>query len=239
MISVRDLEFGYKSPVLRGLSFDIDGNLIILGENGSGKSTLLKCLLNLIKFRGEILLNSKSIKKLKRSEISKLISYIPQTHSTPFEYKVIDMVLMSRLAYKNILENYSKNDYQICYEALDRVGILDFKDRLITALSGGERQLVYIARALASRATTILMDEPTNGLDFGNQIKLLELIKELGDKRFIITTHHPRQAKFLGFDILMIKDGAIFRHGGCKNTLTTDNISALYGVDYAKFGEIL
>lgn len=241
MISVKDLKFTYKKrEILKGLNFSINSSISVLGENGSGKSTLLKCMLGLLDFKGEILLKGVSLKSLSRKEISSTIAYIPQIYSTPFDYKVIDMVLMARLGSKKILENYSKNDYEISENALKKLGILDFRDRVFTHLSGGERQLVYIARALASKAKVIFMDEPTNGLDFKNQIKLLEIIKELAKNGyiFIITTHHPRHAKFLDFNALMIKSGEIFMYGDAK-ILNDENISALYGIDYAKFRDIL
>ena len=147
---------------------------------------------------------------------------------------------MSRLAHKGFFENYSKKDYEICYMGLERLGITHLANRVFKTLSGGERQLVYLARALSCGAKAIFMDEPVSGLDFGNQIKLLNLIKELSLEGYtiIITTHHPRHAKFLNGAVLMLKDGVKFGHGSV-DLLDTKNISELYAVDYEKYKEIL
>jgi len=243
LISVRNLEFSYpKKEILKGVSFEIKNgeSLSILGENGCGKSTLLKCMLNLLKFRGEILLNGVNLHKISRANLAKKIAYIPQFPNVTFEYEAIDVVLMSRLAHKGFFENYSKKDYEICYVSMERLGISHLANRVFKSLSGGERQLVCIARALSSGAKAIFMDEPVSGLDFGNQIKLLNLIKELSGEGYtiVITTHHPRHAKFLNSTILMLKNGVKFRHGSAE-LLDTKNISELYEVDYEKYKEIL
>lgn len=147
---------------------------------------------------------------------------------------------MGRLAHKNLFENYSKKDYKICEEALEKLEILHLKDRIFANLSGGEKQLVYSARALSSRAKIIFMDEPVSGLDFGNQIKLLSLIKTLANDGYtvVITSHHPRHVRFLNSKVLMIKNGEIFKFGEAE-ILNEANISALYEIDYSKFKEIL
>lgn len=243
MIEVINLKFSYsKKVVLSDINFKLKSgeNLAILGENGSGKSTLLKCMLNLLPYSGEILLNGKNIKCIKRKDLSKQIAYIPQSQNLPFEYKVIDIVLMSRISHKSFFENYSKKDYKICEDALEKLGISHLKERIFTNLSGGEKQLVYLARAMSSKAKIIFMDEPVSGLDFGNQIKLLNLIKTLSNSGYmvVITSHHPRHVKFINSNVLMIKDRAIFKFGKAE-ILNEENIFKLYGIDYSKFRDIL
>lgn len=243
MIEVKNLSFSYKNrAILSNLSFCINEgeNLAILGENGCGKSTLLKCILNLLKFKGEILINGKNLLSFSRKNLARIITYIPQFQNSPFEYKVIDIVLMGRLAHKNLFESYSKNDYKISLNALEKLEILHLKDRIFSNLSGGEKQLVYIARSFASEAKIIFMDEPVSGLDFGNQIKLLSLIKMLSNDGYtvIITSHHPRHIQFLNSKVLMIKNGTKFKQGNAE-ILSIANISALYEIDYSKFKEIL
>lgn len=243
MIEIKNLSFSYKNKaVLSNLSFCIKQgeNLAILGENGCGKSTLLKCILNLLKFKGEILINGKNLLSFSRKNLAQIIAYIPQFQNSPFEYKVIDIVLMGRLAHKNLFQSYSKNDYEISLNALEKLEISHLKDRIFTNLSGGEKQLVYCARSLASKAKIIFMDEPVSGLDFGNQIKFLSLIKTLSNDGYtiVITSHHPRHVKFLNSKILMIKNASIFNQGN-STILNEANISALYEIDYSKFKEIL
>ncbi|MSN96876.1 ABC transporter ATP-binding protein [Campylobacter sp. FMV-PI01] len=239
MISVKNLEFSYhKKAVLQDINFDFKNSLAILGENGCGKSTLLKCMLNLVKFKGEILFNKKDITKFSRTNLALNFAYIPQFYDVNFDYEVLDIVLLSRLNHKKFFENYSKDDYEICTLNLEMLGINHLKNRIFKNLSGGEKALVYLARALSTNAKIIFMDEPVSALDFGNQIKFLNLIKNLRDKNFILTSHHPRHIKYLGFDVLMLKNGKILEFG--KNEiLNPQNISKLYGVDYEKYKEIL
>lgn len=242
MIKLVNLSVKYaKKEVLNQICFEFEGGILnILGENGSGKSSLLKASLGLVKFRGNVLINGADLCSFSPKELAKLISYIPQSNYTPFNYSVLDMVLMGRLAYKGLFDNYSKNDRLIAMESLEILGILNLVNDEFLNLSGGQKQLVLIARALASRAKTIIMDEPINGLDFGNQIRLLEMIKMVASSgyNFIITTHHPRHARFIGGRAILIKNGEIFRDTASE-LLDSSLISKLYGVDYKKYEELL
>ncbi|QQF52805.1 ABC transporter ATP-binding protein [Campylobacter fetus] len=242
MIKLVNLSVKYaKKEVLNQICFEFEGGILnILGENGSGKSSLLKASLGLVKFRGDVLINGANLFSFSPKELAKLISYIPQSNYTPFNYSVLDMVLMGRLAYKGLFDNYSKNDRLIAMESLDRLGIINLADDEFLNLSGGQKQLVLIARALASRAKTIIMDEPVNGLDFGNQIRLLEMIKKVAANgcNFIITTHHPRHAKFIGGRAILVKNGEIFKDTSSE-LLDSSLISKLYGVNYKKYEELL
>lgn len=242
MIKLVNLSVKYaKKEVLNQICFEFEGGILnILGENGSGKSSLLKASLGLVKFRGNVLINGADLCSFNPKELAKLISYIPQSNYTPFNYSVLDMVLMGRLAYKGLFDNYSKNDRLIAMESLERLGIINLADDEFLNLSGGQKQLVLIARALASRAKTIIMDEPVNGLDFGNQIRLLEMIKKVAANgcNFIITTHHPRHAKFIGARAILVKNGEIFKDTSSE-LLDSSLISKLYGVNYKKYEELL
>lgn len=242
MIKLVNLNVKYaKKEVLKQICFEFEGGILnILGENGSGKSSLLKAILGLIKFSGDVLINRANLRSFSSRELASLISYIPQSNFTPFNYSVLDMVLMGRLAYKWLFDNYSKNDRLIAMQSLESLGILNLVNDEFLNLSGGQKQLVLIARALASRAKTIIMDEPINGLDFGNQIRLLEMIKMVASSGydFIITTHHPRHARFIGGRAILIKNGEIFRDTASE-LLDSSLISKLYGVDYKKYEELL
>ncbi|ANE33801.1 ABC transporter, ATP-binding protein [Campylobacter hyointestinalis subsp. lawsonii CCUG 27631] len=242
MIKLVNLNVKYaKKEVLKQICFEFEGGILnILGENGSGKSSLLKAILGLIKFSGDVLINRANLRSFSSRELASLISYIPQSNFTPFNYSVLDMVLMGRLVYKGLFDNYSKNDRLIAIQSLESLGILNLVNDEFLNLSGGQKQLVLIARALASRAKTIIMDEPINGLDFGNQIRLLEMIKMVASSGydFIITTHHPRHARFIGGRAILIKNGEIFRDTASE-LLDSSLISKLYGVDYKKYEELL
>ncbi|RAZ49753.1 ABC transporter ATP-binding protein [Campylobacter hyointestinalis] len=242
MIKLVNLNVKYaKKEVLKQICFEFEGGILnILGENGSGKSSLLKAILGLIKFSGDVLINRANLRSFSSRELASLISYIPQSNFTPFNYSVLDMVLMGRLAYKGFFDNYSKNDRLIAIQSLEILGILNLVNDEFLNLSGGQKQLVLIARALASRAKTIIMDEPINGLDFGNQIRLLEMIKMVASSGydFIITTHHPRHARFIGGRAILIKNGEILKDTASE-LLDSSLISKLYGVDYKKYEELL
>lgn len=242
MIEATNLNFFYgKKQILHDINFKFDGGILnILGPNGSGKSTLLRCLLSLCKFSGEIRLNGHEVTSYDKKELAKLCAYIPQSSFMSFNYSVIDVVLMGRLAHKRIFENFSASDYEICKNALTLMQIEKLEEKSFLQISGGEKQLALIARAIAQGSKILYMDEPTNGLDFGNQIRLLEMILNLSHDgyNFIITTHHPRQAKFLGHEIFLIKSGREFLKGSCDK-LDISTISNLYDINYKPYKDKL
>lgn len=244
LIEVRNLSFAYKDrTVLDDISFGIDegDTLSILGANGSGKSTLLRIMLGFLKFKGEVLIAGKSVRKYSKNSLASLIAYVPQTHAPSYEYTVFDVVLMGALCKTPMFSNFAKRDKILAEQALDKMGILKLKDEPYTRVSGGERQLAYIARTLVQGAKAIFMDEPTNGLDFGNQIKLLEMIKILKDEgyTFVQTTHHPRHAKFVSNLVLFLKDGKNLNFGSGKELINAQNIDKIYGVNYEKYKDSL
>ena len=222
MIEIRNLKFGYKDKnILNGISFSIKkgDTLSILGANGSGKS----------------------VRNYEKKELARLIAYVPQTHAPSYEYSVFDIVLMGALCRTSLFSNFSLADKKLAEYALERMGILELKDELYTRISGGQRQLSYIARTLVQGAKVIFMDEPTTGLDFGNQIKLLEMIKTLKDDgyTFVQTTHYPRHAKFVSNLVLFLKDGKILDFGKCDELINPSNIDKIYGIDYQKYEDKL
>lgn len=244
MIEIRNLKFGYKDKnILNGISFSIKkgDTLSILGANGSGKSTLLRIMLGFLKFEGTVNICDKSVRNYEKKELARLIAYVPQTHAPSYEYSVFDIVLMGALCRTSLFSNFNLADKKLAEYALERMGILELKDELYTRISGGQRQLAYIARTLVQGAKVIFMDEPTTGLDFGNQIKLLEMIKTLKDEgyTFVQTTHYPRHAKFVSNLVLFLKDGKILDFGKCDELINPSNIDKIYGIDYQKYEDKL
>ncbi|MGP1450873.1 MAG: ABC transporter ATP-binding protein [Wolinella sp.] len=244
LLEVKNLYFKYKDrTVLEDISFCIKSGevLAILGANGSGKTTLLKVILGLLKPKGDVTIANKSIHKYTKRELASLVSYIPQIHNYSYDYTVLDIVLMGALHRTPLFSSFSTQDKNLAKESLEKMGIIHLSDKPYTKISGGERQLAYIARALVQGAKTIFMDEPTNGLDFGNQIKLLEMIRSLRDDgyTFVHTTHHPRHAKFVSTRVLFLKNGRILGFGNGDEMISNKNISEIYGIEYEKYRDLL
>ena len=244
MIEVRNLDFAYRDkPILKGISFSINkgDTLSILGANGSGKSTLLRIMLGFLKFKGEVLIGGKSVRDYGKCELAKMIAYVPQTHAPSYDYSVFDIVLMGALCRTPLFSSFSKADRNLAQAMLEKMGIAQLKNEPYTKISGGQRQLAYIARTLVQGAKVIFMDEPTNGLDFGNQIKLLEMIKGLKDEgyTFVQTTHYPRHAKFVSNLTLFLKDGEILAFGESEKLINAENIDKIYGINYELYKDKL
>lgn len=195
-IEVKDLCFGYrKENILEHINFQIQKNqiLCLIGPNGSGKTTLLDCIMGILSLRkGQVLLENKDISQLTAQQIAQKIAYVPQVHQKTFPYTVEEIVLMGRAAYHPIFQTPSYHDQRIAHHAIKTIGIKHLKDRPYTELSGGEGQLVMIARALAQQAKLMIMDEPTTHLDFQHSLLVLETIKRLVHENgiaIILATH--------------------------------------------------
>ncbi|MGI6449393.1 MAG: ABC transporter ATP-binding protein [Desulfitobacteriia bacterium] len=165
--------------------------------------------------------------------MAKIMGYVPQNHIPPFPYSVIDVVLMGRTAHINNYAVPSELDYQIACEAMANVSISYLEGKTYTEISGGERQLVLIARALAQQPEILIMDEPTSSLDYGNQIRLLKHIKRLAAQglSIIMSTHSPDHALYCASKAIMLKDGRIFCSGKAEEVITESNLSQIYGID--------
>lgn len=236
MIKTENINFSYSNKeILKNINLEIkEGDIIsLLGPNGSGKSTLIKVILGLLKPNsGEVFLDGKNLKIYKQKELAKTIAYVPQSSYLPFSYTVLDIVIMGRIAYQTIFSKYTNNDKNIAEKCLEILGILDLKDKMYNELSGGQKQLVLIARALAQEAKVFVMDEPVSGLDYGNQLRLLETIRNLSNQgyTFLKSTHYPDHAFLVSNKVVLIKNGIIFDSGSPDSTVTEENIQKLYGV---------
>ncbi|SFA97862.1 iron complex transport system ATP-binding protein [Acetitomaculum ruminis DSM 5522] len=240
MIKIDNLTLGYKKKdhvkeIIKELSFSLNkGELLcILGENGVGKTTLYKGILGLIKpLKGQILIDDVDNESLSSNKRGKLISYVPQYHVPPFPYKVLDVVLMARGAHISKISSPKKKDIEIAVNALETLNIKSLMNEDYTRISGGERQLVLIARALAQDTDYIFLDEPTSNLDFGNQLRVIKWLDSLSKKGkgVCFTSHNPRQALMFNTKVLiLLKDHFIW--GNANNIIDSKLISDMYGID--------
>lgn len=219
--------------ILKEISLEIrDGQFVgIIGANGSGKSTLLKNIYRLYKPNcGKINIDREDILKMKPKEVAKRLAVLSQESTSEFDFKVEDVVKMGRYPYKLLFEDYSKDDINMVYEMLDKVGLKDFKDRSFNSLSGGEKQRVLIARALVQNAKFLILDEPTNHLDIGYQLQIMELIKRLKITTFAAIHDMNIAAMFCDY-LIVIKKGEIIAKGKKEEILTKDMIKEIFGVD--------
>lgn len=236
-ISVENLSFSYKDrTVLDNVSFSVRGGSMtaVLGPNGVGKSTLFKCILGLLAdYRGKITISGAETKNLSAEKLAALAAYIPQSHDTAFNFSVFDMVLMGTTARLRGFRVPSDEQTEITLQALERLNISFLKDRDYRKISGGERQLVLIARALAQRAEVLIMDEPTANLDYGNSLRVLDQMRSLADQGYTIlfSTHSPDQVFLYADRVLALSDQRILADGAPKETISADLIKKLYGVD--------
>lgn len=236
LIDLENVSFAYGNrPVLKDVSLSTrQGEIVtLLGPNGCGKSTLIKVMLGLLSpSRGRVSYDGCEVARLGAKRLAREIAYVPQIHKSAFAYAVIDVALMGRIPHKTFFFKYSKEDLHIAYDALRRLSIVHLADRAYTEISGGERQLTIIARALAQGARTLIMDEPASGLDYGNQLRLLEQIGELSREgyTFIKSTHSPEHALWIADRAVMIKEGAVMADGKCDEVINTGNLFHLYNV---------
>ncbi|RII31078.1 MAG: ABC transporter ATP-binding protein [Geobacter sp.] len=237
LLRLERLSFAYhRRQVLADVDLSMEQGevLALLGPNGSGKTTLLKLILGLLKpSRGSVLLHGRDIRTIPRRELARMVAYVPQVHKESFAYRVCDVVLMGRLPHSAFFARYSEKDRLIADEALEKLGIGHLAERPYTEVSGGERQLALIARAMAQGAGTFIMDEPTNGLDYGNQLRLLERLKSLARTGYtvIFSTHHPDHAMAVADRVVMMGQGRIIRDGAACETVTPASLRELYNVD--------
>ncbi|MGP1441414.1 MAG: ABC transporter ATP-binding protein [Anaerovoracaceae bacterium] len=236
-LSVNNASCGYRNTaVLENVSLSIkQGEIVcILGPNGIGKTTVFRSVLGFLKLiKGEITLDGISKSEISAREFSKCVGYVPQGHEPPFPYSVKDVVVMGRAAHLKRFESPGLSDYKIAYNVMEMLNISYLRNKTYTQISGGERQMVLITRALTQEPKLLVMDEPTANLDFGNQVHVLECISNLSSSGLgvLMTTHNPDHA-FLCCDrvILLTKDREILE-GTVDEIVTEENLKRAYGVD--------
>ena len=238
-LEVKDLSFSYgDNKVLDNVSFSSSGGeaIAVLGPNGVGKSTFFKCILGFLPIRkGKIEIEGKDVSIMKGKELSKYIAYIPQSSSPVFNHTVLDSVAMGMNNQIGLFSAPGEKEREKAEAALDRLGILKLKDRGCLNISGGERQLMLIARAMVQDARIIVMDEPTSSLDYGNSYRVMETIMSLSKDGYTIlfSTHDPDAAMRYSDRVIAFYKGEIIRDGKPSTVLNTDVLSTLYSINVA------
>ncbi len=242
-IQVKNACFSYgKNLVFSQLDFNIKGGEVfcVLGPNGCGKTTLLDCLLGILKLdKGDILIESNSVKNIKPKNLANKIAYVPQVHKRTFPYTVKDIVLMGRAYKTKIFSSPTIEDIKIAEQAMEKVGIAHLWDQPYTQISGGQCQLVMIARALTQQPKIIVMDEPTAHLDFKNELIVLETVVELVKKDnicVVMATHFPNHAYYFENKsiptTLAIMNNGMFEQIGSPNEILNElNIKKIYNIN--------
>lgn len=236
-LEARGLSFGYGgTPVGEGVDLALSGGEIVclLGPNGGGKTTLFRTLLGVLPaMDGEVRAAGQPLSRWSRRELARLLGYVPQAHAGLFAFTVEDVVLMGRTARRGLFAAPSRRDHEAARSAMARLGIDRLSSRVYTQISGGERQLTLIARALAQEVEALILDEPTASLDFGNQLRVLSEVRRLRDAGIgvLMSTHQPEHVLEVADRIALLKDGRVVAQGPPRETATPERLAALYGAD--------
>ena len=238
MISLADLRFSYDGAdqlVLQNVSLEIPAGAVtaLLGPNGSGKTTLLRVLLGMLSPQaGTVFIDGKRRESYSRTALSRLMGLVPQEERVPFPLSVLDYVLLGRAPHLGLLERPGQVDYQAAREALEMVEVTALIDRPVPSLSGGERQLATVARALAQQPRVFLMDEPAAHLDLGHKRRILDVIRALaeGGVTIVMTTHDPNAAAAVADYVVLMREGRTVAVGPVAAVLNSENLSATYGL---------
>jgi iron complex transport system ATP-binding protein len=237
IVSLKDAAFSYgETEIFGGISLDVSAGEIvcILGANGCGKTTLLRCINSSLRLKkGKIYVGEDDIATLSVDKVALKIGFVFQEHSAPFPFSVLEVVRMGRAPHMKILATPSKKDTAIAEESLALVGMLHLKNKPYTQISGGERQLILIARTLAQNPEVILMDEPTSHLDFRNQTIILQMICKLAEKGIavIMTSHLPDHALLYSSRVALMKDGGFLAVGKPDEVMTEESLKNIYGIE--------
>ena len=239
-LAVQDLSYGYPGRVVgQRLSFTMSAGeiLCVLGRNGEGKSTLFKTILGLLPPRtGEVQVDGEAISAWSPRRRAMTFGYVPQSSGGAFPFTVAELVLMGRTAHRGVFAAPSAADREAADQAIAVLGIEHLAERQWLRVSGGERQLALVARALAQEPRILVLDEPTASLDFGNQVRVLDAIRSLAETRgltVLLSTHHPEQAFACADRVAVLAGGQLLRIGAPAEVVTAETLAACYSVDVA------
>jgi iron complex transport system ATP-binding protein len=238
MLQANDVSFAYRREyVLREVSMQATRGAIVglLGPNGSGKTTLLRILAGILTpAAGRVTFDDQSLERMTRRDLARRVAVVPQDTQAIFDFSVLDMVLMGRYPHLGPFALEGAADLAIAREALAATGTTAFESRRFSTLSGGEKQRVVIAGALAQESDLLLLDEPTAALDLRYQIEIASLLGRLNRQRgttMIVSTHDLNLAAALCERVVLLKQGRVIAQGGTRDTLTAQNIRLLYDVE--------
>lgn len=235
-IEISELSAGYGGrTIIKNVSIKIKKGRIcsLLGRNGSGKTTLLRCINGFIKPKqGQIKVEEQDVYSCSKQELARIISLVPQKTHSAFSFSVLDMVLMGEASRLSYWGSPKKDAYERATQACKDVGIDHIITRCFNDLSGGEQQLVLIARTIMQNAPIMLLDEPISHLDFSNQHKVMSMIRQIVKSKnvtVLVTLHDPNIAFYYSDDVVMMEDGRVLNYGAVEDTFVDTNLCKLYG----------
>ncbi|WP_122640524.1 ABC transporter ATP-binding protein [Romboutsia sp. Marseille-P6047] len=242
MLKIKNLYSGYNDvDVIKDITIDVNKgeSVFIIGPNGCGKSTFLKSIANIIEYRGSIQIENKEISSFKRKDLAKKVGLMSQISEIYFPYTIYDTVSLGRYPYtKGMFDKLSKDDHKIIMDSIEKVGLTEYKDKMITELSGGQLQRVFLAKLLAQNPDIILLDEPTNHLDFKYQIELLEYVKKwsMSNNKIVIGVLHDLNLVHNFADsVILLNQGRVISSGKPVEVLNNDIIKDVYDIDIKGF----
>lgn len=238
ILNVEGASFSYDGATkqFEDISFSLDRGEVfsLLGRNGTGKSTLIRCILNVLTLQGgSVKINGRRVTDMRPDEIARAVGYVPQTHHVVFPFTAFDFALMGRAPHIPRFSIPGEEDCEKVEEAFARIGISHLRDKCISEMSGGESQMVMIARALAQEPSLLILDEPTSHLDIGNQMKVIATIDRLATDgiAILMSTHFPDHGFLVSHTVAILQDGRLLARGPAEDVITKENLQKAYGID--------